>query len=99
MFIFRSKWIILKISATKGKNSVYTVFSYEYGKILTQINRSSKEKTLDIGYLIDFEVSVKEKRTIHNLRNIKIKNVFEYDKHDYKTVELFLRIQEQTHIS
>lgn len=72
MLVFKTKWLLLKIHKTNDKDFLYSIFTQDFGKIICQKKFSTKEKPLDIGYLINFEVETKEERKIHKIRNIKI---------------------------
>ena len=72
MSIFKTKWIILKIHKIRDKDFLYTIFSKDYWKIMCNKKFSKKEKTLDLWYLINFEIITKENVSIHKIKNIKI---------------------------
>jgi recombinational DNA repair protein (RecF pathway) len=90
MSLFKSSWIILKISSLKENEFLFDVFTYEYGKLKMKAKKSKKEKNLDIWYIINFEVNVKKENTIHEIRNIKIKNEFDYNYKTYETIYEYL---------
>jgi len=72
LLIFKTKWIILKIHKIDEKDYLYTIFTYDYWKIICQKKLSKSEKTLDLWYIINFEIETKETRKVHKIRNIKI---------------------------
>ena len=72
MSIFKTKGIILKIHKIKAWEFLYTIFTKEYWKILCNKKISKKEKTLDLWYLINFEIITKENQKIHKIKSIKI---------------------------
>jgi hypothetical protein len=74
--IFKDHWIVLKIEKTRDKDLLYTIFTKEYWKIKANKKFSKKEKTLDLGYIINFEIHTKEWKNIHKIHNIKIKSEF-----------------------
>ena len=76
LLIFKTKWIILKINNIKHNDFLYTILTENYWKIICQKKKSSKEKTLDLWYIINFEIITKEERKIHKIRNIKILSEF-----------------------
>jgi hypothetical protein len=50
----------------------------EYGKILCNKKFTTREKSLDLGFLINFEIDVKRNVNIHNIKNIKILDQFDF---------------------
>lgn len=92
MNVFKTKWYILKKIKQGNKENIYLVFSCEYWKILCLKKDSSREKTLDIWYNINFEVEVKGWKNIHKIRNIKIVSEFNYNDRPYKEIELYMHI-------
>lgn len=80
MSVFKDKAIVLKIEKTKEKELLYTFFTYEYWKIRANKKWDKKEKNLDLGYIINFEIHTKEARDIHKISNIKIKSEFNINK-------------------
>lgn len=71
---------------------MFDVFTSNYGKLKLKSKKSKKEKSLDIGYIIDFEVNVKKQNSIHEINNIKIKNEFSYTNKDYTTLLDYLEL-------
>ncbi len=92
MSIFKTKWIILKISKLKEKDFIFDVFTYDYGKIKIQKKDTKKEKTLDIWYIVNFEIETKEWRDISKAKNIKIKSEFRYENKEFKVINEYLNI-------
>ena len=90
MSIFKTKWIILKIEKLKPWEFLYTVFSEEYGKILCNKKINKKEKTIDLGYLINFEIYTKENISIHKIRNIKIISEFNMENKSFVVLNNYL---------
>lgn len=80
MSIFKDKAIVLNIKKIKDKELLYTLFTYEYWKIKANKKYSKTEKSLDLWYLIDFEIITKENVSIHKIKNIKIKSNFNTNK-------------------
>ncbi len=90
MSIFKTQWIILKIKKQEEKNNLYTIFTSDYWKILTSKKLVLKEKTLDLWYLINFEIEVKEWVNIHKIKNIKISWEFNSFWKPYSIIHSFL---------
>lgn len=90
MSIFKNQWIIIKIKKLEEKKHLYTILTSDYWKILCNKKLNSKEKTLDLGYFINFEIDVKNWVNIFNIRNIKIIDEFNSLKKPYSTIENFL---------
>jgi len=90
MSIFKSQWVILKIKKLESKNNLYTIFTSDYWKIICNKKISNREKTLDLGYLINFEIEVKKWVNIFNIKNIKILSEFESIWKSYSIINLFL---------
>lgn len=76
MSIFKTSWVILKAENSINKDFIYTIFSVDYWKIKAVKKISKKEKTLDLWYVINFEVEVKKDISIHKIKSIKIKSEF-----------------------
>ena len=93
MSIFKDKAIIVKIDKLKDKELLYTIFTYEYWKIKAIKKLSKKEKNLDLGYIINFEIVTKENSKIHKIKNIKIKSEFNTNKDkNFSEINLYLEI-------
>lgn len=90
MHIFKIKAVVLHIQKSGKEENILTVFSEEYWKIKVQKKAKSKEKPLDIGYVFSCEIIQKEKQDIHTIRNIKVKEVFEYHDKSYESISLYL---------
>ncbi len=76
MSIFKTHWIILKIKKIDEKKLLYTIFTKQFWKILYNKKYSQKEKSLDIGYAIQFETRVQQWVNIHSIHNIHITQEF-----------------------
>ena len=92
MSIFKSKWIIIKIDKMKPGEFLYTIFTKDYWKIKCNKKLSKQEKTLDLGYLINFEISTKENVTIHKIHNIKILSEFNHENKSFTEINNYLII-------
>ena len=92
MLIFKTKWIILKINRLKENDFLYTILSEDYWKILCQKKIVSKEKSLDLWYIINFEIVTKEERKIHKIRNIKILSEFKTEWKWFKIINSYLEL-------
>jgi len=92
MSIFKTKWIILKIQKIKPWEFLYTIFTKEYWKILCNKKLSKKEKTLDLWYIVNFEISTKENQSIHKIRNIKILSEFSRENKSFSELNSYLTI-------
>lgn len=90
MSIFKSKWIIIKTKKIGDKKLLYTILSSDYWKILCNKKFSTKEKKLDLGYVINFEIEVKKWVNIHNIKNIKILSEFNSLWKKYSIIKNFL---------
>lgn len=90
MHIFKIKAIVIHIQKSGKEENILTIFSEEYWKIKVQKKAKIKEKTLDIGYVFSCEIIQKEKQDIHTIRNIKVKEVFEYHDKSYELISLYL---------
>ena len=92
MLIFKSSWIILKIHKVNEKDFLYTIFTQEYGKIMCQKKYSKTEKSLDIGYIIQFEIETKEDKKVHKMRNIKILSDFSPTNKSFDVLQNYLEL-------
>ncbi|MDD2907078.1 MAG: hypothetical protein PHH98_00410 [Candidatus Gracilibacteria bacterium] len=102
MSIFKDKAIVLKIDKVnsnssgekiKDKELLYTLFTKTYGKIKANKTYSKTEKSVDIGYSINFEIITSENKKIHKIKNIKIKSEFNLNKdRNFSEINKFLEI-------
>lgn len=92
MSIFKTKWIITKISKLQKNEFLYTIFSYDYWKIKAAKKTGKKEKNLDLWYIINFEIETKEKKEIHSIRNIKINSEFKYENKNFNIINKYLEL-------
>lgn len=92
MSSFKDKAIILKIEKITEKDLLYTLFSYDFWKIRANKKFSKKEKNLDLGYIINFEIITKENVSIHKIKNIKIKSEFFLENKTFSEINIFLEI-------
>lgn len=97
MSIFKTKWIIIKIDKIKPWEFLYTIFTKEYWKIKCNKKLSKAEKTLDLWYLINFEITTKENISIHKIRNIKILSEFSRDNKTFSELNNYLIILSLIH--
>ena len=92
MSIFKSKGIILKIEKIKAWEFLYTIFTRDYWKIKCNKKLAKSEKTLDLWYLVNFEITTKENVSIHKIRNIKILSEFSRDNKTFSELNSYLII-------
>ena len=106
MSIFKSKWIIIKIEKISWKNLkedidkdkikpwefLYTIFTKDYWKIKCNKKLSKQEKTLDLWYVINFEIRANEKSSIHKINNIKILSEFNHENKTFREINDYLVI-------
>ena len=90
MSIFKVSWIILKIQKNADKNFIYTIFSLRFWKIIAVKKVSNKEKNLDLGFHINYEIKTSDK--INKISNIKIINEFNTINKDFTTINSYLNI-------
>lgn len=88
--IFKTKAVVVKKEKMSKWDVLYTVFSGEYWKFVCSKKFSNKEKELELWAVFSWEISVREKRDIHNIRNIKIKNQLNYTKLDFNSINSYL---------
>ena len=72
MSVFKDKAIVLKVDKIAEKDLLYTIFSCDYWKLKVSKKFSKKEKNIDLGYIINFEIITKENVSIHKIKNVKI---------------------------
>ncbi len=92
MPLFKTQAIILNQKKIKGKDFIYTIFTKDYWKILVNKKLNSKEKILDIWYIINCEIKTNEKNDIHQIRNIKIKYEYLNQKRSFSEINSYLEI-------
>ena len=90
--VFKTKGVILKIEKLREKEFLYTIFTSDYGKIKCAKKRNSREKTLDLWFIINFEVLTKTEKNIHTIRNIKIQKEFHAIWQSYELTNSFLEL-------
>lgn len=89
---FKDRAIILKVEKISEKDLLYTLFSENFWKIRANKKFSKKEKNLDLGYIINFEIVTKENVSIHKIKNIKIKSEFFLENKSFSEINIFLEI-------
>lgn len=72
MSIFKNKWIVLKIYKNNDNKISFDIFTYNYWVIKCFKNKTKKEKSLDIWYLINTEINTKNEWKLNTIKNIKI---------------------------
>ena len=92
MSYFRSKAIVLKKTKYGEKEFLYSLFSYDYWKIDVLKKKAGKEKPLDIGYDINFEVHSQNNSKLSRIANIQITHEFDPTKHDFETINEYLSL-------
>ncbi len=75
----------------KNEN-LYTIFSYDYWKIKAVKKLSKKEKNIDLGYLVNFEIETKNKTNIHKIKNIKIISEFNTENVGFSIINKYLEL-------
>ena len=81
---------MLKINKIWQKDFIYTIFSRDYGKIRVNKKYSTKEKSLDLWYNINFEIETRKNNSIHRIRNIKIVSEFLNKKRNFSEINNYL---------
>ena len=91
MSIFKSKGIVLKKISVGEKDILYDIFTYDFWRIKAKKKPKTREKNLDIWYIINFEIETKEGKDIHRIRNIKIKSEFPYEWKSFLDIHEYLK--------
>ena len=91
MSIFKTKGIIIKKISVLEKDVIYDIFTYDFWRIKAKKKAKTREKSLDLGYIINFEVETKEWKDIHSIRNIKILSDFAYEWENFMIIHEYLR--------
>lgn len=92
MSIFKTKWIVVKKEKLKENEFIYTIFTYDYWKIKAIKKENKKEKTLDLWYMLNFEIYLSEKSEIFKIRNIKITWEFKAENKNFSEIKNFLEL-------
>lgn len=71
---------------------LYTIFTYDYWIIKCVKKYSKREKSLDIWFLINFEIETKSGNTIHKIRNINILWEYKTENKKFLEINLFLEL-------
>lgn len=95
MSYFKSKGIVLKKTKHGEKEYIYSLFSYDFWKIDVLKKISSKEKSLDVWYDINFEIHSKKNSSISKIANIKIVGEFDPQDKDFNTIHDYLALLSQ----
>ncbi len=90
--IFKSKWIILKINKLANKESIISIFTYDFWLIKCISKYSKTQKPLDIWYLINFEIETKQEKDLHKIRNVKIKWEFNTENKSFSQINAYLEL-------
>lgn len=92
MSVFKSSGIILKTHKMRDGKLLYTVFSDMYGKIMCSKKYSKTEKSVDVGYVINFEIITKQDSDIHSIKNIKIISELQTENKNFTTIVNYLEL-------
>lgn len=92
MAVFKCSWIVLKKTILNDKTKLITVFTNEYWKININYKDKKTDKTLDVGYVINFETKVRDENKVTQLNNIFIKSVFNYEQKSYSIILEYLNL-------
>ncbi len=92
MSVFKSSGIILKIHKMRDGKLLYTVFSDMYGKIMCSKKYSKTEKSVDVWYVINFEIITDSKSDIHTIKNIKILSQFSWENKEFREINAYLEL-------
>lgn len=84
--------MILKIDKIKPGEFLYTIFTRDYWKIKCNKKLSKQEKTLDLGYVVNFEIITKENVSIHKISNIKILSEYKNEKKTFSEINKYLNL-------
>ena len=76
----------------KSWNKRFSVNCKYIKKIFCQKKISSREKTLDLWYLIHFEVETQEHRKVHKMRHIKIMSEFWLVEKTFAQIQNYLQL-------
>ena len=90
MSLFKASWVVLKIHQSREKNILYTIFSDAYGKIMCSKKYSAKDKPIDIGYVIQFEISTQQQREIHTIRNVALLSSYDSSNKSFDQIHSYL---------
>ncbi len=92
MSYFKSKAIILKKIKYGEKESIYSIFSYDFWRIDVIKKKSSKEKPIDVWYDISFELHSSTNLKISRISNIKILQEFNPSGKDFDSIHDYLSL-------
>lgn len=90
MSIFKDSGIIIKINKLNQKEFLYTIFSNNYWKIVTQKKFSKKEKSLDLWYYINFEIETPKNSNVNKIRSISILSEFSNRNKSFSEINNYL---------
>lgn len=92
MSIFKADGIVLQVIKLSEKELMYKVLFRDYGILQVKKRKKTREKPIDIGYLISSEIITRNEQNIHTVWNIKILHFFETTWRNYHDIERFLKI-------
>lgn len=97
MSVFKDSAIVLKIQKLDEKKLLYQVFSRDFWKISVTKNYSKKEKNIDLGNLVNFEIVTKETANIHRIKNVKIISSFNTQQKSFSLLNSYLEVLYKVH--
>ena len=92
MSIFKTSWIVLQLWKISEKQLFYKILFRDYGILTVTKKKKTREKPIDIGYIIDCEIITYKDRNIHTIGNIKVLWFFQTENRKYHDIESFLKI-------
>jgi hypothetical protein len=90
MSIFKDSGIVLKVQKSENKDFIYHILSERFWKVIVTKKLKGNEKILDIWYHINYEIEVKNSRSINKIKMIKIINEFNSNNKSFKEINNFL---------
>lgn len=92
MSIFKTQWIVLQVWKYSDNELFYKVFFKDYGILTVKKRKKTREKPVDIGYLISCEILTHSEKAIHTIGSIKIISFFDTKQRLYNEIEGFLKL-------
>ncbi len=92
MSVFKTKAVVLKIDKINKWDFIYTILTYDFWKIRVSKKKYKKEKSLDLGYIVNCEIRTSNIWNIHKIWNIKIVSEFSYECKGFSEISSFLEL-------
>ena len=92
MSIFKTEWIVIQVWKYSENELYYKILFRDYGILTVKKRKKTREKPVDTGYFIHWEIITHGGKSVHTIWNIRIQSFFETKDRTYSEIESFLKI-------